>query len=176
MHGKLYEYFEQDHKRLETILLRAESGTGSIDRDAYGEFRSGLLRHIGLEERILFPAAQRAIGSEAIPGLAKLRLDHGALTALMVPPPTPVIISTIRSILADHDALEESVGGPYDVCERLAGSEVDALLRKVREAPAVPLLPHRAEQFVLEATRRAVERAGYRLEDNDPGPESRKLA
>jgi hypothetical protein len=163
MHGKLYHYFETDHKRLEALLDRATQKPGEFEMIAYGEFRSGLLRHIGLEEKILFPAAQNAKAPEPIPGLQKLRLDHGALTALMVPPPTAAIVAAIRAILVEHDALEESPGGPYDVCERLAGKDVDQLLEKVRNAPAVPVLPHRSEPFVLEATRRAVACAGYDL-------------
>lgn len=165
MHGKLYDYFEKDHKRLEGLLNRATESRDTIDIDVYGEFRAGLLRHIGLEERILFPAAQKVRGGEPFPSLSRLRLDHGALTALMVPPPTPAIVAAIRSILAKHDELEESAGGPYEVCEQLAGPETDSLLAKVQNAPAVPVLPHRSEPFVVEATKRALARAGYNLDD-----------
>ena len=163
MHGKLYQYFETDHKRLEALLNRATEKPGTFEMSAYAEFRSGLLRHIGMEEKILFPAAQKVKGSEPFPSLPKLRLDHGALTALLVPPPTNAIVAAIRTILVGHDDLEESAGGPYDVCEQLAGKDVDTLLAKVTAAPAVPVLPHRSEPFVLEATRRAVARAGYDL-------------
>ncbi len=163
MHGKLYQYFEADHKRLEGLLDRASVSPGVFEMKAYSEFRAGLLRHIGMEEKILFPAAQHAKGGEPFPSLPKLRLDHGALTALMVPPPTDAIVATIRAILAEHDALEESTGGPYDVCEHLAGGDVEVILTRVRNAPAVPVLPHRTEPFVMEATRRAVARAGYDL-------------
>lgn len=165
MHGRLYDYFEKDHKRLEGLLDRATEKAGTFDPDLYGQFRAGLLRHIGLEEKILFPAAQKAKGGEPFSSLPKLRLDHGALTALMVPPPSNAIVAAIRAILAEHDALEESPGGPYDICEQLAGDEVNSLLTKVQNAPAVPVLPHRGESFVLDATRRAMERAGYHLED-----------
>ena len=175
MKGKLYGYFEQDHKRLEELLNHAAEKEGTIDNGAYREFRAGLLRHIGLEEKVLFPAAQKALGSESFPSLPRLRLDHGALTALMVPSPTPVIVSAVRSILARHNEIEESNGGPYEVCEQLAANEIDSLLEKIRNAPQVPLLPHRDEPFVMEATKRALERAGYRLEDYEhTKPESRE--
>ncbi|HEY6951759.1 MAG TPA: hemerythrin domain-containing protein [Bacteroidota bacterium] len=167
MHGKLYQYFEQDHKRIENLLNRATVRKDGFDMASYGEFRRGLLRHIGLEEKILFPAAQKAKGGEPFASLPKLRLDHGALTALMVPPPTQTIVAAIRSILTAHDELEESAEGPYDVCEQLAGAEVETLLARVRSAPEVPVLPHRSEPFVLEATRRALERAGYNLDNYD---------
>ena len=174
MHGKLYEYFESDHKRIEGLLNRATEKSGEFEMKAYGEFRAGLLRHIGLEERILFPAAQKVKGGEPFPSLPKLRLDHGALTALMVPPPTHAIVAAIRAILVAHDAIEESPDGPYDVCEQLAGKDVDVLLVKVQNAPAVPVLPHRSEPFVLEATRRALGRAGYNLEDYENDASGRK--
>jgi len=171
MHGKLYDYFEKDHRRLEDLLNRATQKPGEFEMVAYGEFRAGLLRHISLEEKILFPTAQKIKGGEPFPSLPKLRLDHGALTSLMVPPPSDAIVAALRAILAAHDALEESPGGPYDVCERLAGNEVDGLLAKVRSAPAVPVLPHRDETFVLDATRRALARAGYNFEDYENGPD-----
>jgi iron-sulfur cluster repair protein YtfE (RIC family) len=57
-----------------------------IDLEYYHQFRTGILKHIKMEEKILFPAAQRANGNIPIPLAAKLRLDHGAITSLMVLP------------------------------------------------------------------------------------------
>lgn len=165
MRDRVYEYFEKDHKRLEGLLNRATKQLDKIDLDVYGEFRSGLLRHIGMEEKILFPAAQKANGGVPLSTFAKLKLDHGALTALMVPPPSPTIISAIRSILVAHDELEESAGGPYETCETLTMKDLDSILAEVQNTPAVPVHPHRGESFVLEATKRAMARAGYRFED-----------
>jgi Hemerythrin HHE cation binding domain len=165
MRDKLFQYFEKDHRRLEGLLNRATKELRRIDLNDYAEFRSGLLRHIGMEEKILFPAAQKANGGVALSSFARLKLDHGALTALMVPPPTATIITAIRSIIQTHDELEESAGGPYETCEMLNLRNIDALLAEVEKAPAVPVHAHRSEPFVLEATKRAVERAGYRLED-----------
>src|SRR5581483_6857560 len=50
-----------DHERLDALLRRAFASAGSVDSEAYDAFRRGLLRHIGMEEKILLPAAQRAI-------------------------------------------------------------------------------------------------------------------
>lgn len=165
MRDKVFQYFEKDHKRLERLLNRATRQARTIDVHEYAEFRSGLLRHIGMEEKILFPAAQKANGGQALPTFARLKLDHGALTALMVPPPTATIIAAIRSILLVHDELEESPGGPYETCEMLTIRNLDSILAEVEKTPAVPVHLHRGEPFVLEATRRAVARAGYRLDD-----------
>jgi hypothetical protein len=38
-------------------------------------------------------------------------LDPGALAALLVPTPTPGVMSTIRHILGNHNALEEAGDG-----------------------------------------------------------------
>ena len=61
---------------------------------------------------------------------AKVRLDHGALAALLVPTPTPVIITALRTILRAHNPLEEGPGGLYECCEQLAGAQAEALLAR----------------------------------------------
>jgi len=54
-----------------------------------------LLRHIGLEEKILLPTAQRLRGGEALVLAAKLRLHHCALIAL--PSPASSTLEAIRN-------------------------------------------------------------------------------
>ena len=162
--GPLYEFFVNDHRRLERLLNRAAAKQPKFDMEAYGEFRSGLLRHIKMEENVILPAAQKARGGTPLAVASRLRTDHGALVALMVPPPSPGIVKAIRSILATHNRLEEGQGGMYDLCERMAGDNIDDLLSKVKTVPEVPLHPHNTSPRILEATRRAVERAGYRLD------------
>ncbi|MEP6889972.1 MAG: hemerythrin domain-containing protein, partial [Nitrospirota bacterium] len=74
-----------------TICGGAVSGlpeAGAVDQGTYDQFRAGLLRHIGTEEKILLPAAQRLRGGQPLPIAAKLRLDHGAIASLLMPPPT----------------------------------------------------------------------------------------
>ncbi len=45
--------------------------------------------------------------------------------------------------------------------DELAGSENEMLLGQMMAAPEVPVTPYNERPIVLEATRRAVERAGY---------------
>jgi hypothetical protein len=111
MSGPLTTFLASDHARLDGLLQRAMTAGGAVDRAAYAEFRAGLLRHISLEEKILLPAAQRWQGGDPLPLAARLRLDHGALAALLVPTPTPAIIAALRTVLAAHNALEEGPGG-----------------------------------------------------------------
>jgi len=165
MPGPLFRFLADDHRRLDTLLQRALARPGEIDRTAYAEFRAGLLKHISMEEKILLPTAQRLRGGEPLPMASKLRLDHGAIAALLVPTPTPMLIAALRAILAAHNVIEEGAGGLYESCEQLAGVEVEALLTRLRAAPEVPVAPHADGPEVMKATRRALARAGYALGD-----------
>ena len=158
--GRIERLLGDDHTRLDALLARA-----AHDPSAYVEFRKGLLRHIGMEEKILLPAVRRARGGEPLPAASRLRLDHGALAALLVPTPTPMILRALRGILAGHNALEEGPDGVYAACERLAAGEIDVLVRALETAPEVPASPHVDSEIVMNATRRALARAGYVLED-----------
>lgn len=160
----IFAYLTADHEKLDELLRLAAEGKGGIDMKPYSEFRQGLLRHIGLEEKIILPAIARLQNGKQVDIAARLRLDHGALVALLVPPPTPGIIETIRSILKEHNPLEENEGGLYELIDRLAADEAGSLLEKLKSAPEVPALPHNDKPGILDITRRAVERAGYKAE------------
>jgi hypothetical protein len=141
MNGPLSLFFVQDHRRLDALLTKA-TADGRVDATPYAEFRAGILRHIGMEERVLIPAARLARGGTALPVARLLRLDHGAIAALLVPPPSPDIIRKIAAVLVPHNEAEERADGLYAVCDELLTDEAEALLRTLRAYPAVPLAPH----------------------------------
>jgi hypothetical protein len=161
MPGPLYRFLAEDHARLDGLLQGSMTETGMINRAAYAEFRAGLLTHISLEEKILLPAVQRVRGGAPLTKAAKLRLDHGALAALLVPTPTPAIIAALRTILGTHNVVEEGPGGVYECCEQLVGAEAAALLAHLRAAPEVPVAPHSDGPDVMDVVHRALVRAGY---------------
>jgi hypothetical protein len=160
-HGPIHAMLAADHARLDALLEHAGGLRTAEQLAAFDQFRRGLLKHIGMEEKILLPAAQRARGGAALEIAARLRLDHGALVALLMPPPSARIVRALRAIIAAHNPLEEQAGGVYDQCERLSGSEARELLERLRSAPEVPTNPHSDAPRVYEAARRALERAGY---------------
>jgi len=164
MPGKIHRYLADDHRRLEGLLRRATARPDAIDASAYAEFRGGLLKHLATEEKILLPAAQKARGGKPLPVAARLRLDHGALAALLVPTPTASIIAAIRAVLNAHNPLEEDPDGLYEQCEELAGAEAHQILDALRNAPEVRVVRHNDGLNVIEATRRALAKAGYDLE------------
>jgi hypothetical protein len=163
MAGAIHNYLANDHRRLEDALARALGEGDAIEPKAYLEFRAGLLRHIGMEEKILLRAAIVARGGQALPLAAKLRLDHGALAGLLVLTPTPAIVAAIRTILAAHNPLEEGPDGIYEQCEQLAGSEADKLLVQLQNAPAVAMAGYVDNAVAIGSARNAVQRAGYDL-------------
>jgi hypothetical protein len=153
-----------DHVRLDGLLQSATIHPDTIEPSAYAEFRAGLLKHIAMEEKILLPAAQRLGGGKALHMAPKLRLDHGAIAALLVPTPTSAIVAAIRAILKAHNTIEEGPGGLYEQCEELAGADAEPILAQLRNAPKVRVAAHIDLAKTIEATRRALKQAGYDLE------------
>jgi len=164
--GPLFRFLAKDHIRLAGLLQRAQAGPETIDYAPYGEFRAGLLKHVAIEEKILLPAARRLRDGQPLPVADKLRRDHGALAALLVPTPTAAILAKIHAILNDHNGVEEGPDGVYEVCERLLADEAESLVSEMRNLPDVKLAPHVDGPQVWESTRRALERAGYHLEES----------
>ena len=165
MPGVLYQYLSGDHDRLDALLKSAVAKPGVIDMEPYSEFRKRLLRHISMEEKIVLPAIAKWQGGKKPAIAERLRLDHGAIVSLLVPPPSPSIILTLQSIFAVHNPLEEQEGGLYQLFETLAGPETERMLAELKAAPAVLVLPHNEQPDILEVTKRAVARAGYEFKN-----------
>jgi hypothetical protein len=140
--GPIRRFLADDHDRLDKFLSSALKPSGEVDLASYAEFRAGLLRHIGIEEKILFPASQRANGGIPFPTVARLHRDHGALALLLVPTPAADIVAEVRSILDAHNDIEEGPDGVYAACDRLLGSELQAVLEQLKAYPPVKVAPH----------------------------------
>jgi len=162
--GPITSFLAADHGRLDALMAESDRGVGEIGLEPFGAFREGLLRHIGMEEKILLPALLKCPGAP-VKLAEKLRLDHGALTNLLVPQPTREILAAIRMILGPHNRLEEEPGGFYDACDSLLAAEADALTERMKAAPELPLRPYSRRPEALEAAKRAMARAGFRWED-----------
>jgi hypothetical protein len=151
MHGPLHRFFSADHRRLDALLERSTAEPGRVDLAPFGEFRAGLLRHIGMEEKVLFVAARQARAGEPLELAARLRVDHGAIAALLVPTPTPATVAEIRSVLVPHNRREEEEGGVYDACDEALGpTGADRLAEELRDYPEVRLKPYNDGPQVLK--------------------------
>lgn len=157
----LYDFFTADHRRLEQIFEEATKDKHQVDLELYHKFRVGLLTHIKMEEKILFVAAQKANEGQALPLQAKLRLDHGALTSLLVCFPSPDVLQVMEHIMERHDLLEEQQGGMYEACEKLTFSDRQQIILQLKRVTLVPVHPFNQAAYALEVAKRAVSRAGF---------------
>src|SRR5258706_13889157 len=153
------QFLSDDHARLDALLERASECHMPEELAAYDEFRRGILKHIGIEEKILLTAAARLRGTP-LEQAPRLRLDHGAIVSLLMPIPTPSIIRAIRTILVAPNPIEEGEDGIYEICEQLAAAEHADLMAKILGAPEVPTHPNATSPRILDAARHALTRAG----------------
>jgi hypothetical protein len=167
--GAIHSLLASDHRRLEVLFQQATRDSGRVDMEKYALFRKGLLRHIGAEEKILIPEAN-AVSDDLGPLAAKIRADHGAITALLVPPPSPTILRALSSILDGHDVMEEAPDGLYARCEHLLSERAGEVLARLEAAPQVRVSPHNSDPGVNPALRRALARAGYDWSRFDVSP------
>ncbi len=143
MTGPLHRFFATDHSRLDALLRRSIARPGRVDVAPFAEFRAGILRHIGMEEKYLFVIAKAARGGRPLDLAARLRVDHGAIAALLVPTPTPAIVDDLLSVLVPHNRREEEPGGVYEAADDALGpSEAERLVAELESFPEPPLKPY----------------------------------
>lgn len=142
MPGLIELFMSEDHVRLDALLAASERPDGTIDAATHERFRAGLLRHIGMEEKVLIPFITQKRGSPP-PVARQLRVDHGKIAKLLVPTPTAELCAELRAVLGVHNGLEEGEGGLYAICDALGEPlELDALMRRLDAQPEVPLAKH----------------------------------
>lgn len=161
--GPIAAWFAADHARLDELLRRAADGA-AFDGEAFEAFRGGILRHIALEEKLLFPALRAARGGEPPPLARRLRVEHGAIASLLVPPPDAAVAAELRSILGPHNAAEEEPGGLYQACDQLLEARAGELLARAGAYPPVKLAPHRDGPGVYRTAAEALRGSARQLE------------
>jgi hypothetical protein len=160
MAAELHEFLSRDHERLDALLaacLRGNDIEAEAHGRAYDDFRRGLLRHISIEERVLFPLLRARRG--ITPLEEQLHRDHAALAALLVPPPADAELQRIASILQSHNVLEEKFEGLYEIIEDLAGDELATLMSRVHAIPEVRVVPNTDTPVVRSSIERLVREA-----------------
>ena len=142
MSNRLSAYLLEDHVRLDALLQQSTANPEHFDHAAFETFRAGILRHIGIEEKLLLPAARRKNGGTPLAMAEPLRIEHAALASLLVPTPDAALVAELRKLLLSHNPREEGPEGLYAVCESLLGDEAAELCERAKNMPAVPTAPH----------------------------------
>ena len=176
MPGPIATFLTQDHDRLDSLLRRALATPGQVEREAYDAFRAGLLRHIALEEKILLPAARDARGGEPLPVARRLRVEHGALTSLLVPTPTPEIAAEITSILGPHNDVEECPGGMYETCDALLAGVAADLVTRMRAYPEVKVASYKDGPAVHRTAASALASSALQVDRTSPARRGEEIA
>jgi hypothetical protein len=100
---------------------------------------------------VLFAVARAVRGGDPLPTAARLRVDHGAIAALLVPTPTRAIVADLLSVLGPHNQREEEAGGAYDACDAALGaSAAERLVADLQSFPEPPLKPFNDQPMVFE--------------------------
>jgi hypothetical protein len=118
----LRDWLVRDHDEID-VLLRKARAPEAFDLEAFGRFRERLLRHIAVEERLLFTAIQRTNEGRLPETVSELQIEHAALTSLLVPTPDYVLAEEIAGLLERHTNLEEFPAGVYDQCLAMLDDE-----------------------------------------------------
>lgn len=161
---ELSDWLVEDHREIEALLDRAEAAGGDgLDHEAFESFRAQLLRHIAIEEKILFAAAERARGAP-LARRRRLKVEHAALTSLLVPTPDRALVREVRLLLEPHGELEEGAGGVYEECLATLGDSWPDVLARARAYPAVKVAAHFDGRGAVRTAEAALRKAGLLLE------------
>lgn len=141
------EYMAWDHDRLDALLIETRSAldTGAVEeaRRLFGEFRTGLLRHIRMEEEVLFPAFEQATGMFEGGPTAVMRMEHREIQSVLesmksylegaeiTPEGFETLQQSLLAVLADHNAKEEHIVYPMTDHHHPAQAR-DAIVRKMQ--------------------------------------------
>ena len=155
MAREIHDFLAADHARLDALFARSIA-TDAIDLLAYEELRAGLLRHIAMEEKVLFAEARARRGGDPLPVTRQLRADHAALVSLLVPPPSHALLRRLREVLDEHNPLEAGDAGFYAACEQLAGCDWPAILARMQALPPLRISQHVDEPRIYEHIERVL--------------------
>jgi hypothetical protein len=166
--GPIERHLSDDHLRLDALLRRAVATPCNFDRPAFDAFRAGLLRHIGIEEKVLLPAVREVRGGEPLPIARRLRIEHGAIASLLVPTPSREIVAELRKILEPHNRLEEDPGGLYETCDALLAGRAAELVERMRAYPPVKVAAYSDGPRVLRTAAEALAQSARQAEARPP--------
>jgi regulator of cell morphogenesis and NO signaling len=146
-HREVSEYMAWDHDRLDAILVKAADSLAEGDmsgaRRFFGEFRTGLLRHIRMEEDVLFPAFEQATGMVSGGPTAVMRMEHREIQRILeamrayldageiTASGFEALRQSLLGVLGEHNAKEEHVVYPM-TDHRHTAEERDTIVRKMQ--------------------------------------------
>lgn len=141
------EFLEWDHDRLDALFAEAKKQAGlgdvKVARERFDELAAGLLRHIEMEEQVLFPAFEAATGAAG--PVRVMTMEHVEIKKLLEEaaaaldgadaPSFSDGAAQLEAILSEHNMKEEHV--LYPATDRaLDDARRDGLVRDMQALPA----------------------------------------
>jgi len=141
-------YLQADHERLDGLMRRCRELVAASDMttsaETFADFRHGLLRHINIEEWLLFPALESSPDLRPHHGpTAQMRHEHQEIVRLLVliqdtfavrrfdPGTFERLSSQLADLLRQHNEREERV--VYAMTDSLvSGEQLKLLIQQMR--------------------------------------------
>lgn len=135
----LVDYFSSDHRRCdggwEEVEAAAEAGDEAATSAYWERFRQALLRHLAMEEQLLFPAVEAATGMANAGPTQVMRMEHEQMRGVLAQMASAVERGdadelmdqgdTLNVLIQQHNMKEEGV--LYPMAERALAGEWESL-------------------------------------------------
>jgi len=118
----ILEFMSEDHDRLDAVFeqfKRLKADDRERMKALFADFKTGLLRHIGWEEDILFPIFEKATGMRDSGPTAVMRMEHRQIEKVLEEIASRVLsgelagIETLQNdlleVLGSHNNKEEGI-------------------------------------------------------------------
>lgn len=150
---------DQQHRRLDWLLGEAVGDQQRLDAGAYTAFRETMLRHIGIEEKVLLAGLREA----GVPWsrAAAIHREHAAFAALLAGEPDLAVALEVDRLFTQHLRLEEGPEGLFATCQRALSAEV--LVVSAHAYPRVRPAPWSKAPWIPRTVETALELADGRL-------------
>jgi len=137
-------FMGDDHRACDDLFIEAENAAHELDwsrcRGAWGRFCAALLRHLAMEETVLFPAFEQATGLVRGP-TEVMRQEHAQMRDLLARLDEAAAgedsaaflgsSETLLVLMQQHNLKEENV--LYPMADRVLAAEREGLLDAMRE-------------------------------------------
>ena len=141
----LVEFFTLDHRRCDggwaEVETTAEAGDADAVNESWRSFQSGLLKHLRMEEEVLFPAFEQATGMTEGGPTFMMRSEHDQMRGLLEQMGAAAIGGahdelidlgdTLLMLIQQHNQKEEHM--LYPMAERALAADWPKLLERLVE-------------------------------------------
>ncbi|NDP47599.1 MAG: hemerythrin domain-containing protein [Sulfuriferula multivorans] len=138
--GTILEYLGGDHRACDELFASAEAAVAQKNwgsaHDLFDRFQAAMVRHLAMEENVLFPAFEAHTGNSMGPTQI-MRMEHQQIRDLIQNMARAVANSnhnsylglseTLNMLMQQHNMKEETM--LYPMSDQVLGSERDAVIR-----------------------------------------------